>query len=360
MTDTDPLARSYRRLLRSYPGWHRRERGLEMLTTLLDAAEPGQRRASRHDAADIVLNGLRCRLRLPRGIGFRVAATLAALAASATLAAAVGLLAIASTPMPSEAEAEATARIVSDLSVRNLPGPVISCPSACSPDWDDNGDQVATFDDQVDRNLDTTAATGVSLEDHVTVAYQLEGIRPADFADSARTRLAAHGWNLGPTDHTGSSHRFQATNGRVNLSVIADDGAAYLIFSREMPGWVTPFVLIMLPIGLLVGWACVNTIARRARQRHPVVRAAVIGVAFAGLLAAALIEALMALMGVTTAVLAETPASIALTPAVVLAMLTASMPVFPLVAGASALIVTGLAALPTPPVRAQPDTIINA
>jgi hypothetical protein len=41
MTDNDPLARSYARLLRSYPGWHRREHGLEILTTLLDAAEPG-------------------------------------------------------------------------------------------------------------------------------------------------------------------------------------------------------------------------------------------------------------------------------------------------------------------------------
>jgi hypothetical protein len=300
---------------------------------------------------------LRRRLRLPRGIGVRVAATLGSLAVAATLAAAIGLLAIATTPMPTEAEAEATARMVSDLPVRNMPGPVIACLGSCPPDWNGNGDQIASFDDHADRNLDTMNATGVSLEDHVTVAYQLAGIRPVDFADTAWMRLAAEGWTVGPTDHTGSSYRFQATDGRVNLSVIADDGAAYLIFSREMPGWVTPLVLIALTIGPLVGWAGVNTVTRRVRRHHPVVRASIVGVAFTGLLAVSVIEALIALMGTATALLAGLSGSIMLTPAVVLTMLTASMPILPLTAGVAALMAAGLAALPTPPVKARPDAI---
>ena len=62
------MHRSYRRLLLAYPGWHRRERGLEMLTTMLDAAEPGRRRPAVADVLDILWGGLRCRFRPPRGI----------------------------------------------------------------------------------------------------------------------------------------------------------------------------------------------------------------------------------------------------------------------------------------------------
>lgn len=39
-----------RRLHSAYPGFYRRERGREILTTLLDAAEPGQVRPSRGEA----------------------------------------------------------------------------------------------------------------------------------------------------------------------------------------------------------------------------------------------------------------------------------------------------------------------
>lgn len=40
----DHLRRCYQRRLRAYPRWYRRERGAEILTVLLDAAAPGQRR----------------------------------------------------------------------------------------------------------------------------------------------------------------------------------------------------------------------------------------------------------------------------------------------------------------------------
>jgi hypothetical protein len=67
MVNPDPAAaveleRRYRRLLLAYPRWYRSVRGLEMLTTLLDAAAPGQRRPTWRD---LVLRGLRCRLGLP-------------------------------------------------------------------------------------------------------------------------------------------------------------------------------------------------------------------------------------------------------------------------------------------------------
>jgi len=37
------LARCHRLLLRAYPAWYRRERGEEMLGTLLEASPPGRR-----------------------------------------------------------------------------------------------------------------------------------------------------------------------------------------------------------------------------------------------------------------------------------------------------------------------------
>jgi DNA-directed RNA polymerase specialized sigma24 family protein len=84
----DPLARRYRRLLLAYPDSYRRQRGEELLGTLLDAARPGQRRPTTADATDLVLGGLRQRL------GRAVAADLESglqLAAPFALALAAGL-----------------------------------------------------------------------------------------------------------------------------------------------------------------------------------------------------------------------------------------------------------------------------
>ena len=84
----DALARRYRRLLIAYPDSYRRQRGDELLGTLLDTARPGQRRPTVADATDLVLGGLRQRL------GGTVAADLEAgiaLAAPFALALAAGL-----------------------------------------------------------------------------------------------------------------------------------------------------------------------------------------------------------------------------------------------------------------------------
>jgi hypothetical protein len=70
------LEGSYRRLLWAYPRWYRRERGVELLSTLLDAAAPGQRRPTGREAVDLVLGGLRCRFAVPRGPGYRVVGAL--------------------------------------------------------------------------------------------------------------------------------------------------------------------------------------------------------------------------------------------------------------------------------------------
>jgi hypothetical protein len=104
---TIELERRYRRLLRWYPRAFRRDVGAELLTTLLDAAEPGQRRPSRRAAVDLVKGGLRQRLRLPVGVAPRVVAVLAALVAGAMGASAGGWSAWLTSPgLPGDAEAK--------------------------------------------------------------------------------------------------------------------------------------------------------------------------------------------------------------------------------------------------------------
>jgi hypothetical protein len=56
-----PLERRCRWLLRAYPAWYRRDRGGEMLGTLLEASPPGARWPSFRDARALVFGGLRVR-----------------------------------------------------------------------------------------------------------------------------------------------------------------------------------------------------------------------------------------------------------------------------------------------------------
>lgn len=59
---SDILERRYRYLLRTYPPAHRARRHDEILTTLMEAARPGQRFPAAREAASLFLSGLRARL----------------------------------------------------------------------------------------------------------------------------------------------------------------------------------------------------------------------------------------------------------------------------------------------------------
>jgi hypothetical protein len=60
------LERSYRRLLRAYPAWYRRDRGEEILDTLLAVAPHGRTWPSLRDSSALILGGLRVRARQDR------------------------------------------------------------------------------------------------------------------------------------------------------------------------------------------------------------------------------------------------------------------------------------------------------
>jgi hypothetical protein len=88
---TAPLETQYRRLLAFYPAAHRRAYEEEMVTVLMEGAEPGQHRPTLADAADLLWSGLRARLgqgfQAERGAGWRDAAAVVGLLGVVLLAA---------------------------------------------------------------------------------------------------------------------------------------------------------------------------------------------------------------------------------------------------------------------------------
>ena len=84
-----PLEQRCRSLLRAYPRWYRRQRGEEMVATLLEASQLGQRWPSARDTRALIVGGLRVRAtqdqRLTTAANLRLAAQLGAALALLTL-----------------------------------------------------------------------------------------------------------------------------------------------------------------------------------------------------------------------------------------------------------------------------------
>jgi hypothetical protein len=150
-----------------------------MLTTMLDAAEPGRRRPAVADVQDMIRGGMRCRLRPPRGVRPRAAAVIVALFAAlagSTIGARWAVSRFA--PTPTEAQAAAAAGIALGQPPRNVPGPVEICPYYCFHEWVDGGDQIATFDVPFDGNSGVDYVTVVSWEPYGEEAPVIDGARP--------------------------------------------------------------------------------------------------------------------------------------------------------------------------------------
>jgi hypothetical protein len=270
VTVTAELHGWYRRLLLAYPGWQRRERGLEMLTTLMDAALPGQRRPAPADAVDIVVGGLRSRLRPPRGLRPRAAAIVVALFAAlafSTVAARVSVSTLA--PTPSEAEAVAAAATALGHTPRNEPGPVEVCPYYCFHDWVDGGDEVVTFDVPFDEN------SGV---DYVTVVSWAPYGEEAAVVAAARARLASAGWDVGHLTVQGNGTQyFTALRAGLSMNLIATREvtvpAVNVQVEPQLPAAVPIMAVAALPVGALVGWLLAVWVLQRRRRQHRLVRA---------------------------------------------------------------------------------------
>lgn len=258
--ETVGLRRSYARLLLAYPRAYRRDNGPELMTTLLDAAAPGQRKPWPSDARNLIAGGLRQRFRLPAGRLPLVIATISALTFGGVGAAAGSLLARqASGPLPSSAAvAELATRVSGEPylpEIGRVDGYTIARPSVY---------------------------TGVPAE---VVGWSEQ---------DARTRLTAAGWRLDPTvttpttlgrsvplrtgnevaqqvDIAGTLTRIDGTRDGILLTAIVttfDGQSSVMVHTARTMSLTTPYLLVLgLLGGLLGGWLLIARVGYALRSR---------------------------------------------------------------------------------------------
>jgi len=248
------LERAYRRLLLAYPGRYRRRHGPEIVTTLLEMAEPGQQRPARADAWHLLASGLRQRFRLPAGRPLAwVAAVLITLITGA-LGAAASSWAGAQTFAPLPDQAALAERVT-------------------------GSDGGTTFT----HDTSSWSHTAHFTDTDVAVTWQIE---------AARQRLRADGWQVGTvTPAEGSAYTvdpatgatidipmrnngFRATKDGVDVTVraflvdspIAPTGSVDTsTWARATPAFL-PLIVAGTVAGLITGWLLAAAGAYRVRR----------------------------------------------------------------------------------------------
>ncbi|WP_026185671.1 hypothetical protein [Salinispora pacifica] len=247
------LERWYRRLLWAYPVSYRRAHGQEILTTLMDSAEPGQRRPNRADVADLLRGALRQWFRLPTGKSAVIAAVLTAMTLGVVGAASASWLAWQTTAnLPSETAALQTAETVAGAPL--------------------NTSDIVLMD----HNTQTTWP-GVRIH---------EASRPVPNweVEAAQTRLQADGWTLGPGRTRsldpqgldgGPYQTFQATRSGLLLTVQASPSSAadvsgtqlQTVINPAQPEWELGAVLLGWIVGAGTGWILTGRTMYQLRRR---------------------------------------------------------------------------------------------
>ncbi len=269
------LWRRYRRLLLAYPRAYRRERGAEIATTLVDAAPPGQAWPRPREAADLLVRGLACRLRV-RGPGAVVVAVLVTGYAAVALGALGGFLGWQSAPpLPGNADA---VRIVGPALP---PGAAVPAPTRWDFVFGDNPKYTDPPWVYLLGGTDEYQTGQVFLE----VRDPALGARPA--VDEAAARMRAAGWRVVavPADSWPSAVAYR-DGWRVELDGAGGESPGLRIaLTRTTPGAVRLLTLAGLVLGGFAGWLTVAWAYRRGRRAGPMRRAATIVLCGAGLVA---------------------------------------------------------------------------
>ncbi|GLH99334.1 hypothetical protein [Phytohabitans aurantiacus] len=248
------MTRWYQLLLHAYPRWYRRERGAEMLTTLLDAAEPGQRRPHPRDALDLLLGGVRCRFALPRRPMFEAHLAYAALVAAfvgLATAAAIGVLAW---PTAAPAPDAVAARAAADTA---MPFPLSGSPTR--------------YDAPLELGYGDEAAPRELRPGSARIEYSYVPPAGETFTDSvaeAHRRLAAAGWQVHPIrpgDHTAGfwgSRDDQVILVRGYSGVSGTDPLQVAVYGQAAR-WMTALVGVAACAGFATGWLLAAWTLRR-------------------------------------------------------------------------------------------------
>ncbi|MFG3600198.1 hypothetical protein [Micromonospora chersina] len=267
------LERWYRRLLRAYPVGYRRAYGDEILTMLMDSAEPGRRRPSRADVVDLVRGAVRQWFRLPVGLSAVVAAVLSALVLGAGGAAASSWLAWQTTAeLPSDSVALRTTETVA--------GAPLTAPDVTRFD----------FMRAVWRTVD--------------VSSPQEQRFPNWTLEAAQARLRADGWTIGAGDEYPTPdyrdqggrpaevhQRFLATRDGLVLRVsvrtsVVPDGTGTKVKTSIYPAaprWEPGVLLLGWLVGAVTGWILTGWTTYRLRHRALPLRAGALALGLTGI-----------------------------------------------------------------------------
>ncbi len=257
------LARRYRRLLATYPRDYRRRYGPEIVTTLLDAAPAGRTWPSRSEAADLLLAGVRFRLRV-RGPG----PVLAAICATAYMAVALGALGgflgwQTARPLPGNSDA---IRMVQ---------PVLRPGAAVEPRrWDFLFDDDPGYTDP--RWAYWLGGTDTYRHGQVFVDYPFPEGTPDDAVAvevaGAGQRMRAAGWQVtdpgDPATAAPASGYRQGWRMDIRATFLPGESGQVLriAISRDTPTAVPVLTVAGLLIGGLAGWLLAAGLCRRGRS----------------------------------------------------------------------------------------------
>jgi hypothetical protein len=264
---------SYRLLLRAYPRRYRQVRGAEMLTTLMELAEPGRQRPTWRDGADLVLGALRYRFAPPRGRRYLILAAVNAIAFGIVFGS------LAATLAWRVAQAQADRQLA--------PALVAEAGLSGALPTDENGGLAL--------NGVPPAWLPVTREgaDIPVGATDGPGVRPADLRD----RLAAAGWQVdgwqvdgwqvdgwqvdgwqvdGTIPDNGTVIGFTAHRDgdaiRVHALELFNRDDAHLVgitYYHRRPAVVLPAAAGGLALGLLAGWLFATWLLRAWRAYGP-------------------------------------------------------------------------------------------
>ncbi|MFV2103854.1 hypothetical protein [Micromonospora sp. LOL_024] len=272
-TADDRLECGYRALLLAYPRRHRRRHGTEVITTLLEMAEPGQRRPRTGEAMHLIASGLRLRFRLPAGRPFMTIAALLTALTMGGFGAAAGSWLGAQTfaDLPDEAGVARLTQLAGGVGEpsqyrveTNWHATRTNATEWVAATWD--GEQVRQrFADEGWSVSELTAVSGL----RVTVG-----------ADGTTTEVPLRGT------------QFDAESDGLVIQVhglIADDGGGVSVDAGPMrTAAFLPLVVGGAAVGLVVGWLVAAAVAYRMAAAPPGRRVTASGLWGIALLALAL------------------------------------------------------------------------
>jgi hypothetical protein len=263
------LVRRYRRLLLAYSGRYRRLHGAEMLTTILEMAEPARSRPSAGEAWHLIGSGVRQRFRLPSGRPFTSITAVLVTLALGVLGAAAGswLGESVSTGLPARPEA------------LKLVNPAVTDPTA-------------SFVDRL---------SGSGRADSLFFDVSPKAGPPGWTAEDARTGLTAAGWTVTEftvhprpasivctTDPTyGETCTFESRTATVTAErdgLVLHGTAIDFLADKSGDAWIgglngrlfaargtayLPLAVIGGLLGALAGWLLTAALAYRIRSLPP-------------------------------------------------------------------------------------------